>query len=237
MKKELELTIHEAVYGNKKVLGALLLRIKAGECVGIIGPNGAGKTSVLRALIGSKILETNGVLKKDGINISRTSSARRVEGIAYVPQQYRVFPSLTIKENVRLGQTLSRENKDFDEAYVKLTKVFPILSQGSKIANQLSGGEQQMVALARALAQKPDFLILDEPTVGISPRSIRTLLDYLKIIRKELNIGCLIVEHNLEALFEIADRIYVISNGAVVLEGTPEEIRSNPELKEVYFGK
>jgi len=207
----------EAGYKDLKVLQGVSLHVNQGEIVALLGQNGAGKSTILKVIIGL-LKHTRGHVK--------TAAT-----IAYVPQGKRIFPNLTIKENV-LVASKEKEIPPF------LLELFPILSsKADKLAGHLSGGEQQMVALARGLIHKPELLLLDEPSLGLSPKFTKEVFTIINTIQNEFGISVIVIEHNLSSLITIADRGYVLERGEVVEELNRSDFRSKEAVYDAIMGK
>ncbi len=213
----LELHNVDAGYKDLQVLFGVSLHVKKGEVVALLGQNGAGKSTILKVIAG--LLD-----KKAG----RVTACKN---IAYVSQGKRVFPSLTVFENVIVGGTV----RDIPE---DLYSLFPILrTKKNTLAKNLSGGEQQMVALARALITNPDVLLLDEPSLGLSPKFVQDIFRVIDTIRKERNLSVLVIEHNLISLLTIADRGYVLEKGKVIEELDAKDFRSKEAVYDAIMGR
>ena len=212
----LTLTDIEAGYKDLQVLHGISLTVKKGEVVALLGQNGAGKSTILKVIIGL-VKHTRGHVKLHGTT-------------AYVPQGKRIFPSLTVKENVLLTSS-EKEIPSF------LLELFPILThKAHKRARELSGGEQQMVALARGLIHKPDLLLLDEPSLGLSPKFVKEVFAIIDEIRHEFGISIIVIEHNLTSLLKIANRGYVLEKGEVVRELTTDDLHNESEVYRSLIG-
>ncbi len=211
-------TLHiEAKYKDLVVLHDVSLEIEKGEIIALIGQNGAGKSTLLKVLMGL-VPHTKGTVSALGT-------------ISYVPQGKRVFPLLTVKENVLVAST----EKNIPESLVSL---FPILRKKEEsLARDLSGGEQQMVALARGLITQPDILLLDEPSLGLSPKLVKEVFDIINTIRKEFGMTVIVVEHNLTSLLAIADRGYVLEKGLVVRTLTSKDLKDSHGVYQSLIGK
>ena len=221
--------------GGIEAIKGISLTVEKGEIVTLIGANGAGKSTTLRAISGLVPLR-DGTITYDGQVISGQSPQKIVsEGIGMVPEGRRVFPNLTVLENLRIGAYLRKDDltPDIDHVY----QLFPRLKERSwQPAGTLSGGEQQMLAVGRAMMMRPKLLMMDEPSLGLAPLVIR---DIFRIIEKlhEEGITILLVEQNANAALRIADSAYVLETGSITMHGTGEELLSNPKVKEAYLGK
>jgi branched-chain amino acid transport system ATP-binding protein len=222
-------------YGRIEVLHGVHLNVRDGEVVALIGSNGAGKTTLLRALSGVQPI-TEGEIKFRGERIDRIPSHRRVElGMTQSPEGRQVFGPLTVNDNLRLG-AYTRRDKDIDEDRNRVFTMFPILYEKRHVAaGGLSGGQQQMLAIGRALMGKPKLLLLDEPSLGLSPTLVDQILEAITSL-KSSGMTLLLVEQNASAALEIADRGYVLESGNVVLEGSGRKLLSDPKVRTAYLG-
>ena len=222
-------------YGGVAAVQGVDLTLHEGEAVAIIGPNGAGKTSLVSAIAGI-VLPAAGRIKRGGTPARGQALSDVVRhGIALVPEGRNIFGGLTVEENLRLGATIRRDTEvgaDIEAVFVD----FPILGERrDQPAGQLSGGEQQMLAIARATLSRPRLLILDEPSLGLAPAIVDKVYDLLRRIREQ-GIALLVVEQNAARAFALADRACVMSRGAFTLTGTPDEIRRQDTFDAAYFG-
>lgn len=226
-----------ADYGQARCLKGVSLKVESGEIVSLIGSNGAGKTTTLKTLIALKGI-SKGEIKFDGQRIENVSTQNIVKkGIALIPEGRRVFPFMTVQENLKMGGYVEKNGKEIVKRINSLTDHFPILkNRKSQLAGSLSGGEQQMLAIARALMSKPRLLLMDEPSLGLSPVMV---IEVGKII-SEINTGgvtVLLVEQNARLALKVADRGYVMQIGNIVLEGKSEELINNALVKRIYLGE
>jgi branched-chain amino acid transport system ATP-binding protein len=226
-----------AGYGDVPVLQDLSLSVENGEIVAVLGANAAGKTTMLRAISGV-VVRSSGTVEFDGKPIQDLPGHRRVErGLVQVPESRRLFPQMSVRENLEMGAFLpgpgrrSRENMD------RMFELFPILGQRQEqLAGQLSGGEQQMCAIARGLMAEPKLLMIDEPTLGLAPLVVEQIFELVAQIR-QTGIAVLLVEQNATKSLEICDRAYVLERGEFVMQGTPEELnREGEQLRRAYIG-
>jgi len=217
----------EGYHGDVHVLRDVSLRVAAGEVVGVLGRNGAGKTTLLRTILGL-VPARSGSITFDGLELTRLPPdeiPRR--GIAYVPQGRRLFPDLTVAENLRMGLWVRDGGPETLESVLDL---FPVLRERlGQRAGTLSGGEQQMLATARALCARPTLLLMDEPSEGLMPRLIDRLLDTVAALRGR-GVGTLLVEQKVDAVLRVADRVVVMETGRVVREATPAQLAAEPEV-------
>ena len=226
----------EVAYGPRLVLRGVSLAAKRGEVTAVIGANGAGKTTLLRALSGMLRLRT-GTVRWRGRCIDALSPAERVRhGVVHVPEGREVFPFRSVEENLVLGGW-HRSADERRSSMRSLYERFPVLHRRRRVeARLLSGGEQQMLALARALMAEPELLLLDEPSLGLAPVAVRELYAHLRELLAEGGRTVLLVEQNARLALETASRGVVFENGRVVLEGSAEELLRHPSVKEYYLG-
>ena len=223
-------------YGMIEALHGISFKINKGEIVALIGANGAGKTTTLHAISGLIKAQSGEILLNDK-DIVKVSGNKIVEmGIAQVPERRRVFTEQTVEENLLLGAFIRKDKdgikKDLDEVYAR----FPRLKERSKqLAGTLSGGEQQMLAMGRALMAKPKIMLLDEPSMGLSPLLVKEIFSIIKHIN-ELGTTVLLVEQNAKMALSIADRAYVLETGNIVLSGTGKELANSDQIKKAYLG-
>jgi branched-chain amino acid transport system ATP-binding protein len=224
-------------YGPIEALRRVTLTIGDGEIVTVIGANGAGKSTLLSAVSGLLRL-AGGSIEYEGRDISRTSSDDRVKlGIAHVPQGRRVFGQMSVLGNLKIGAYTRKDAKGIQEDLDFFMKMFPILGERSKqAAGTLSGGEQQMLAICRGLMSRPKLVLLDEPSMGISPKLVRTTFDAIGELCTRLHLSVLVAEQNVNEALRIAHRGYVLETGEVVLDGTVEYLKNHPRVLEAYLG-
>ena len=210
------------------------IELGSGRIGVIVGPNGAGKSTALKCLFGLLKLDAGKVVL-NGNNITTVAADKRVGlGIAYVPQEHNIFPSLTVQENLEMGAFILRE--DFSDVIEQTFDLFPPLQpKRFDIAGKLSGGQRQMVAIGRALMIKPQLLLLDEPTVGLSPAFVQDIIDKIIAIAKS-GIGVLVVEQNAKRALEIADTGFVLANGRNLYTDTGENLLNNPDVAKSFLG-
>jgi branched-chain amino acid transport system ATP-binding protein len=222
-------------YGRIAVIKGVSLEVKRGEIVALIGSNGAGKTTLLRTLSGVHPLST-GTISFDGQPVERLAPHRRVaRGMIQVPEGRQIFAALTVEDNLRLGAYRRRRSQSA-ESLARMFELFPTLAEKrQQAAGNLSGGQQQMLALGRALMAQPSLLLLDEPSMGLAPLMADQIFATIAEIKRE-GVTILLVEQNAERAIEIADRGYVLETGEVVLSGTAAELRSNPQVQVAYLG-
>ena len=228
-----------AAYGNIRVLKEVSLKVPAGKVVSIIGANGAGKSTLLKCISGLMKSSTGRILYKER-NIAGMPANRIVGlGILQVPEGRQIFAHLTVLDNIKLGayHYFKRSNRlEIKERMARVYEMFPILEKRSKqIAGTLSGGEQQMLAIGRALMGRPELLLLDEPSMGIAPLIVREIFNVVKQLN-ESGTTVLLVEQNARAALKVAHHSYVLERGEIVLEGLAAELLDNPKVKEHYLG-
>ncbi|HEX8809115.1 MAG TPA: ABC transporter ATP-binding protein [Xanthobacteraceae bacterium] len=224
-----------AGYGSTEILRGVNFALHSGEIVTILGPNGAGKSTMSRTISG--IVRTwRGSIRFNGASIEREAPAKIVErGLIHVPEGRRIFPNMTVRENLDLG-TYRRARRSRAENRERVFSIFPRLSERqSQRAGTLSGGEQQMLAIGRGLMGEPDLLMLDEPSLGLSPLLVEELFALIKWINKQ-GIALLLIEQNVVQSLDVAQRAYILDNGRFVLEGPAAELGKDPKLKHAYLG-
>jgi branched-chain amino acid transport system ATP-binding protein len=225
-----------AYYGDLQALFGVSLRVFPGEIVTLIGANGAGKTSTLRVISGIKKLAV-GSLRFAGQDVSRVPAHRMVElGISHVPEGRQVFPFMTVRENLSLGAYSPRSRAHMKESMQEQLALFPRLAERmNQLAGTLSGGEQQMVAIARGLMARPKLLLLDEPSLGLAPKVVDEVFEKIQEVRNT-GITMLIVEQNVVSGLSISDRGYVIQHGSVLMEDTAKNLLGNEMVRAAYLG-
>jgi len=223
-------------YGDVQVLRGVSLNVNAGEIVTLVGSNGAGKSTTLRNI--SRLLRPGaGTLTFDGHDLTRLASHQVVElGVVQVPEARRVFPEMTVLENLRMGSYIKQARAERQKSLERGFSLFPRLKERiGQLAGTLSGGEQQMLAIARGLMSKPRLLLLDEPSLGLSPLLVRTIFDTIAQINAQ-GTSVLLVEQNVYQSLRIAARGYVLETGRIALSGTGAELLSNEKVKEAFLG-
>jgi branched-chain amino acid transport system ATP-binding protein len=232
----LRANIPEAGYGKKVVLRNISLSVDEGAIVGLIGPNGAGKSTLLKALIGI-VQVPNGDISFNSLNITRlTTEARVAHGLSFVPQGNRVFTELSVRENIEVGGYLLADRKLVQERMDAALQLFPELRERLKqTAGQLSGGEKQQLALCRALMLNPKVLMLDEPSLGLSPKLVTHAFDIIKSINTKFGTTILIVEQKVRELLRIVQRVHALRMGEIVFSGTSEELQSGDTMKKIFL--
>jgi branched-chain amino acid transport system ATP-binding protein len=226
----------ECRYGKVAAVRGLSLEVNQGELVSLIGANGAGKTTTLKAISGV-LPAAGGRVSFEGEDITQASARRILElGIAHCPEGRRVFPYMTVRENLEMGCFLRKDKAGIEADLKKLFERFPILDERrDQAAGTLSGGEQQMLAISRALMSRPKLVLFDEPSLGLAPNIVEKTFDIIRQIRSE-GVTVVMVEQNALAALELSDRAYVMEQGAVTLTGTGEQLLADPQVQKAYLG-
>ena len=233
----LEFTGVDTYYGDLHVLKSVDYRIVAGEIVCLLGGNASGKSTTMKAIMGS-VRPTSGEILYEGVSLAGVSTAERVRrGIAPVLEARRLFPRMTVYENLEMGAFTRPRGPEFDEDLERVFALFPRVEERLRqIAGTLSGGEQQMVAISRALMARPKLLCMDEPSMGLSPAFVEQVFDIIQTINRQ-GVTIFMVEQNANMALQIADRAYVLQTGQVVLSGPAAELRENEMIREAYLGQ
>ena len=226
----------ETFYGNIQALRGVNVKVNSGEIVSLIGSNGAGKSTLLMTISGVNKAAT-GEIKFDDKNIESLPPHDIVNlGISQVPEGRRIFSRLSVEDNLRLGASSNDKGINFDNDVKDVYDLFPVLKDRlSQRGGTLSGGEQQMLAIGRALMAKPKMLLLDEPSLGIAPKLVNQIFVAIKNINKEKKVTIFLVEQNAKKALELADRGYVLVNGNVTLEGTGQDLLKNKDIQAAYL--
>ena len=226
----------ECRYGKVAAVRGLSLEVKQGELVSLIGANGAGKTTTLKAISGILPL-AGGRISFEGEDISRASARRILQlGIAHCPEGRRVFPYMSVRENLEMGCFLRADKAGIEADLQRLFERFPILAERrEQAAGTLSGGEQQMLAISRALMSRPRLVLFDEPSLGLAPNIVEKTFDIIQQIRTE-GVTVVMVEQNALAALELSDRAYVMEQGRVSLTGTGQDLLGDPHVQKAYLG-
>ena len=224
-------------YGVIKALKGISFEVNEGEVIALIGANGAGKTTTLHTITGL-LSAQSGSIVLDGKDITRTPAHKIVKmGIAHVPEGRRIFQELTVYENLMLGAYTRKDKKEIADSLNKIYKRFPRLEERkTQIAGTLSGGEQQMLAMGRALMSKPSIILMDEPSMGLSPLYVNEIFDIIREISQS-GTTILLVEQNAKKALSIADRAYVLETGKIVLDGDAKELMNDDKVKKAYLGE
>jgi branched-chain amino acid transport system ATP-binding protein len=232
----LEIRNITAGYGQFTALWEVGLRVAAGETVAIVGPNGAGKTTVMRVISGL-VRPRAGEIIFDGASLVGSPAHEIVaRGIAHVPEGRRIFPGLTVAENLRMGAFLPAARRAFRENLERVYGLFPVLAERPRQrAGSLSGGEQQMLAIGRALMSKPRLILLDEPSMGLAPVMVLRLFDLIRRVRQE-GYTILIVEQNVRQVLRLADRAYLLEAGRLKMEGRSDDLSEQEFVRKAYVG-
>ena len=229
-----DISVH---YGAVVALDRISLGVSKGEVVAVMGPNGAGKSTVLKAIMGLAPVVGGDVYWRQQPLVAATHEIVK-EGIAFVPQGRRVFTHLTIEENLEMGCLYLNDADEKDRRLESVMELFPILYEKRRdLASQMSGGQQQMLALGRGLMAGPEVLLLDEPTLGLAPIVVSEVFQKVSEISDTLNTTILVVEHNIKGVLDIVDRAYVLDRGRVVHDGTPDSVRDTDILTRVFLGQ
>jgi len=229
-----DLSVH---YGGIQALRGVSLVVPPGEVVALIGANGAGKTTTLRA-VSRMVKSSGGAIHFQGEEVSRLASNDLVaRGMAHAPEGRGIFLNLTVKENLDLGAYLRTDRGGVLDDERKVYKLFPLLQERrAQVAGTLSGGEQQMLAVARALMSRPKLMLLDEPSLGLAPQVVERIFGVLREVNQE-GVALLLVEQNAHKALRLAHRAYVLETGNVVMTGTGRELLASPEVRKAYLGE
>ena len=228
----------QSYYGQIHALKGVSLEVKEGSICCLIGANGAGKSTTLMSISGIQRI-TSGDIEFKGKPINGRAPEEIVRrGIVQVPEGRRIFPLLTVQENLSLGAYLRKDKRGINDSLMRVFSLFPILEERRKqVGGTLSGGEQQMLAIARGLMSTPRLLLLDEPSLGLAPLIVEHIMGIIHQIREEEGVTILLVEQNAQAALELADYGYVIETGRVVLEDKARSLLENPKVREAYLGE
>jgi branched-chain amino acid transport system ATP-binding protein len=232
----LEIRNVTAGYGHFTALSDVSLRVAAGEAVAVVGPNGAGKTTLMRVISGL-IAPRVGDLVFEGAQLAGHPAHDIVaHGIAHVPEGRRIFPLLTVADNLKMGAFLPNARRAFAESRERVYRLFPVLAERySQRAGSLSGGEQQMLAIGRALMSRPKLILLDEPSMGLAPVMVLRLFDLIRRVREE-GFTILVVEQNVRQVLKIVDRAYLLEAGRIKMEGRADELSEQDFVRKAYVG-
>ncbi len=224
-------------YGSIAAIHGISIRVEQGSIVTLVGANGAGKSTTLRAISGI-VKPKSGSILFNGENIAGLPAHKIVaRGLAHAPEGRMIFANLTVMENLLMGAYLRRDRANFPKELDYIFGIFPRLKErGKQVAGTLSGGEQQMLAIGRALMSKPKLLMLDEPSLGIAPILVRTIFEKIAEINRALGISVLLVEQNANRALDVSGYGYVLETGRVILEDTSAALRQNQRVKEAYLG-
>jgi branched-chain amino acid transport system ATP-binding protein len=233
----LRLTNIDTYYGEIHILESLDLNVREGELVSLLGGNASGKSTTLKTILGL-VQPRNGSVEFRGEEVTgRTTSYRIQKGMAIVPENRRLFGPMTVLENLEMGAYLIRDTKGRKEDFERVYTLFPLLyERRAQLAGTLSGGEQQMVAMGRALMSRPKLLLMDEPSMGLAPILVERSFEIIQQVHQS-GVAMLVVEQNANVSLSIADRGYVLSTGRLVLEGPAAELREHEDLRKAYLGR
>ncbi len=223
-------------YGKHLAVDGISLNVAKGETVVLLGANGAGKSSLLKA-VGGMVVPASGEVRVDGASLAAVPPHGIVDrGVALVPEGRGIFPALTVEDNLRLGANPRHARSAEKVTREHIFSLFPRLAERrQQLAGTMSGGEQQILAIGRALMSKPKLLLLDEPSLGLAPIIIQQIFDIIEQLRKD-GVTVFLVEQNANQALKIADRAYVLENGRVVMQGTGEALLTDPKVREAYLG-
>jgi branched-chain amino acid transport system ATP-binding protein len=226
----------DVFYGDAQALYGLSLQVREGEVVTLVGANGAGKTTTLRAISGLRPV-ARGEITFEGRSLLGVPAHRRAElGIALVPEGRELWPQLTVRENLELGAYGKAARRHLSESLERVYELFPVVKERSRqVAGSMSGGEQQMVAIARALMTRPRLLMFDEPSLGLAPVVVSQVFDTIRRLHAE-GLTILLVEQNLKKALEMADRGYVVETGSISVEGAAADLLADPAIRSAYLG-
>ncbi len=233
----LRLTNIDTYYGEIHILESLDLNVREGELVSLLGGNASGKSTTLKTILGL-VQPRNGSVEFRGEEVTgRTTSYRIQKGMAIVPENRRLFGPMTVLENLEMGAYLIRDTKGRKEDFERVYALFPLLyERRAQLAGTLSGGEQQMVAMGRALMSRPKLLLMDEPSMGLAPILVERSFEIIQQVHQS-GVAMLVVEQNANMALSIADRGYVLSTGRLVLEGPAKELLAHEDLRKAYLGR
>lgn len=223
-------------YGGVQALWDVSLDVDAGEIVSLVGPNGAGKSTLLKSILGL-ITPTSGVVEFEGKDVSEIPAYKTVElGLCYIPEGGRVFPEMTVLENLEMGAIPKRARVEMKESMRMVFDLFPILKErSSQLAGTLSGGERQMLAIARGLMNKPRLMMIDEPSLGLAPKVVLQIFDVIREIN-ERDVTILLVEQNVRQTLKLSNRTYILESGKIVKHGPSSELIDDEYVKQAYLG-
>jgi len=232
----LELQAVNAYYGSFQALFDISLAVEQGEAVAVIGPNGAGKTTLLRVISGL-VRAGDGTLTMEGKNLRTVPPHSIINlGVAHVPENRRLFPRMTVEDNLKIGAFTPSARKQFRERLKFVYELFPILAERcAQFGGTLSGGEQQMCAIARALMSNPKMLLMDEPSAGLAPVIVQQVFELVRQIR-EKGFTVLIVEQNIQQVLKVVDRAYLLEVGSIKASGSASELLGSEEIRKAYIG-
>ncbi len=227
----------ESGYGPMQVLWKPSLEVKKGSITSLLGPNGVGKSTLLRTVLGS-VQPWKGKITYEGIDVTLLPTHKKVDlGITLVPEGKHLFVGMTVQENLIMGAYRKEALKDKDDTLELVYSLFPVLKErGKQVAGSLSGGEQQMVTIARALMTKPKLIMMDEPSQGLAPKLVGEVFETIEKLNTEIGLTILLVEQNAEASLKAADYVYIMHEGRIKTEGPAKEIAESSDIREAYLG-
>lgn len=227
----------ESGYGSMQVLWEPSLEVEKGSITSLLGPNGAGKSTLLWTIFGS-VIPWRGKIEFEGNNITLTPTHKKVElGITLVPEGKHLFKGMTVFENLTMGAYRKEALKDLSESLDLVYSLFPILKErNAQVAGSLSGGQQQMVTIGRALMTKPKLILLDEPSQGLAPKLVLEVFETILKLKEEIGLTILLVEQNADVTLKTTDYVYIMHEGTIKAEGLPDEIKKSKEVREAYLG-
>lgn len=224
-------------YGHNKVITDVDFQVKAGEIVILMGPNGAGKSTLLKALFGL-VPHAQGEVHLNGVRLNPKPHRMVEQGVSFVPQGNTIFSGMSIEENLLMGAFLEKDRQKVEDRLKEIYRFFPMLERKRwQSAFAMSGGERQILALARALMTSPKLLMLDEPSVGLAPKIVQEVFGKIQEINKAFGTAVVIVEHNLKSLLKIAHRGYILVAGKIMVEGPIEKVSQSKVLEKAFFGE
>ncbi|MEM3833460.1 MAG: ABC transporter ATP-binding protein [Thermoprotei archaeon] len=233
----LEVKNLRAGYGEITILWDINLKVDKGTITAVLGSNGMGKTTLIKCIAGlQKVI--SGTIMFEKKDITYMPSHKRVEiGLSLIPEGRRIFPEMNVYENLLIGAYTKESRKHISESIEIVYNLFPILKERrNQLAGTLSGGEQQMLAIARGLMSRPKLLMLDEPSAGLAPKIVFQIMDLIQKLNKEYGVTIMLIEQHVENALRIADLAYIIENGRIILSGNGKELLANPKVKESYLG-
>jgi branched-chain amino acid transport system ATP-binding protein len=227
----------ESGYGPMQVLWQPSLKVKKGAITSLLGPNGVGKSTLLRTVLGS-VRPWNGKITYEGLDVTYFPTHKKVDlGLTLVPEGKHLFVGMTVQENLIMGAYLKRAHHFMHETLDLVYSLFPVLKDRAKQrAGSLSGGEQQMVTIGRALMTRPELIMLDEPSQGLAPKLVGEVFDTIEKLKAEMGLTILLVEQNAEASIKAADYVYIMHEGQIKVQGTAAEIEGSTDIREAYLG-
>lgn len=233
----LELKNIEVFYGNVKAIKGVSINLERGEIVALLGANGAGKTTILRAITGLTQLKS-GEIWYNGQKIDKLPTYQRVSlGISMIPEERHIYPYMSVKDNLLMGAYLCKDNRKIINNLKKIYEFFPALKERAKqMGGKLSGGEQQMLAIARCMMGDPKLILMDEPTLGLAPIIVKEIAKTITFLNKVEKISIILVEQNAKMALKLSDRAYILELGEIALKGTEKDFINSEQVKKIYLG-